>query len=143
MKSLHPVTAALVFSAALFGTSAANAGPHEVVLAAPAEAKAQCQKMGQWDIAAIIGQPGFSQFGPGYNCKQEMPTNTGIGDAIEAGKGECKLATPEQAKTVCSSMGQWDIAIIQGKGGISQFGPGYGCKQEIPKGTGVGNAICQ
>ncbi len=143
MKTIHSLSAAFAFSAVVFSFSAASAAPHEVVLAAPEEAKAQCQKMGQWDIAGIIGKSGLSQFGPGYNCKQEVPTNTGIGNAIEAGKGECTLATPAEAKTVCQSMGQWDIALIQGRGGISQFGPGYGCKQEIPKNTGVGNAICK
>lgn len=39
-------------------------------------------------------------------------------------------------------MGQWDIAIISGKLGYSQFGPDYGCKQKVPVNTGVSNAAC-
>jgi|WetSurMetagenome_2_1015567.scaffolds.fasta_scaffold126671_2 hypothetical protein len=143
MKTILPLTAALAFSAAMFAATAASAAPHEIVLATPAEAKSMCQKLGEWDIAAIIGPPGFAQFGPGYKCKQEVSTNSGLGNAIEAGKGECVLASAAEAKTVCNSMGAWDIAIIQGPAGMSQFGPSYGCKQEVPKGTGVGNAICK
>jgi hypothetical protein len=143
MRTLYPLMATLAFSAAMLTSTAAIAAPHEIILATPAEAKTYCQKMGQWDIAAIVGPPGFAQFGPGYNCKQEVSTNSGLGNAIEAASGECVLATPAEAKTVCSSMGGWDIAIVQGPAGLSQFGPSYGCKQEVPKGTGVGNAICK
>ena len=58
---------------------------------------------------------------------------------VKAGTTKCTLASPSAAKAACSSMGQWDIAKIQGTN--SQYGPGYGCKQAVEKG-GIGHALC-
>jgi len=121
----------------------AFAGPHEIKLADPTEAATYCNMMGEYDIAAIAGEPGMSQYGHGYQCKQGIETGPSVTDAIEAGKGECHLATAEEAKPVCPSMGQLDIAVIQGKPAMSQYGQGYDCKQQVETGPSLTNGICQ
>jgi hypothetical protein len=125
---------------------AALAAPHEIKLATPEVALQACKsgKIGQWDIAYAIGKDSFTQQGPGYNCAQGAPPNgSGVGNAIDASGNECVLATPEEAKAICSSLGEWDIAYVVGKG-TTQQGPGYKCAQgPSPNGSGVGNAICK
>jgi hypothetical protein len=138
--------AALAFSIGMV-TPVQASGAHEVKLADAQEAKALCdnKKVGNWDIAVIIGPPGMAQYGPGYGCKQAVEKVSGLGNAIEAGKGECKLATAQKAKALCTSkgVGNWDIAVIIGPPGMAQYGPGYGCKQAVEKVSGLGNAICE
>jgi hypothetical protein len=144
-KSIY--TAAFLAATALTAAPvAALAAPHEIKLATPDVALQACKsgKIGQWDIAYVIGKDSFTQQGPGYNCAQGAPPNgSGVGNAIDASGVECVLASPEEAKPICSSMGEWDIAYVIGKG-TTQQGPGYKCAQgPSPNGSGVGNAICK
>jgi hypothetical protein len=59
---------------------------------------------------------------------------------VKAGVFKCHLVDSAAAKHFCPRMGQWDIAKINGK--LSQYGPGYGCKQAI-EGGGIGHALCK
>ncbi|MCM2291177.1 hypothetical protein NAC44_02390 [Allorhizobium sp. BGMRC 0089] len=131
----------------LFASSQAFAG--EVKLASPDVAAKACKenKMGQWDISYIIGKGGIAQWGPGYGCKQSpVPADfSGVGNAINAEGATVTLEASDAAMQFCKSkkMGQWDIAYITGKGGVAQWGPGYGCKQSpVPaEFSGVGDAL--
>jgi|688.fasta_scaffold427977_2 hypothetical protein len=140
---------------ALVGVAAvaapASAEVREIKLATPEEAKSVCEKgaMGEWFIAYFIGKGGEAQWGPGYKCKQSSVAGnvSGVGNAVEAGGAVPTLATPAEALAFCKAgkMGQWDIAYVNGKDGLAQWGPGYSCKQSPVKASfsGVGNAIVQ
>jgi len=54
---------------------------------------------------------------------------------------EAVLATPDEAKTIASTLGTHDIAYIGGPVGTCQYGPGYGLKQEVETKSGIGHAI--
>jgi hypothetical protein len=147
--------ATLVGALALVGVAAvaapASAEVREIKLATPEEAQSVCAKggMGEWFIAYVIGKGGLAQWGPGYQCKQSSVAGSvsGVGNAVEAGGAVPTLATPQEALAFCKSgkMGQWDIAYVNGKDGLAQWGPGYQCKQSsvAPNVSGVGNAIVQ
>ncbi|MBQ4878707.1 hypothetical protein J8M21_15935 [Pseudoalteromonas luteoviolacea] len=110
----------------------------QCTLASPKAAVNFCYQMNAWDIAAIQGNK--MQYGPLYGCKQEAERGS-IGHALcdEGGVTTKRvLASPEEALANCYSMGYWDIAAIQGN--KKQFGPGYGCKQEVYTG-GIGHAL--
>lgn len=136
-------------SAALVAPAGAYAG--EIKLATPEEALAACKdrKIGEWDLAYIIGKDGLAQWGwgDGYNCKQApVPSEfSGVGNAVQAGGSIVTLASPEVALKACQdrSIGEYDIAYFIGKDGIAQWGWGYQCKQSSVPGSfsGVGNAI--
>lgn len=128
-------------------------GTKEIKLATPEVAKASCtsHKIGEWVLAYFIGKDGIAQWGWGntYNCQQKAvaPSTSGVGDAIDASGTLHHLATPEDAMKFCKShqMGEWDLAYINGKGGLVQWGWGakYDCKQAPVAGSvsGIGNAI--
>ncbi|MBB6251077.1 hypothetical protein [Nitrospirillum iridis] len=119
----------------------------EITLAPQEQALAVCRanKMGQWDIAYFNGKDGIAQWGPGYDCKQSpVPADiSGVANAIQSDGKVVTLAPPEEAAKLCPTLGPWDIAYVNGKDGIAQWGPGYGCKQSRVPGafSGVSNAI--
>ncbi|MBB6254654.1 hypothetical protein [Nitrospirillum iridis] len=149
LSSKAQFTVSGIFALAICALVPSVASAGEVKLATPEQALAICKanKMGEWDIAYVIGKNGLVQKGPGHQCAQESaPAQaSGVGNAITADGAVVKLATPEEALAMCKAnkMGEWDIAYIIGKNALAQKGPGYQCKQEsmLNQATGVGNAL--
>ncbi len=146
---LQSSVACAAFALALTISLDAQAATKEIVLASPSQALAFCQsgKMKTYDIDYINGTGGLAQSGPGYNCTQQIPTGTGVGNAILVNGSkvkECKLANAKQAVLFCQDggMGTYDIAYISGKVDHTISGPGYGCTVGFST-SGIGNALCK
>ena len=154
LKSSVPGRQSLIAALAIFAAvSAFSMGAHaatkEIALAPPNLALKFCQsgKMKTNNIDYIAGTGGFAQFGPGYDCVQQVPTGTTITTAMSAvGKKvkECKLANAKSAILFCEDggMGEYDIAYISGKINHTISGPGYGCSVGYST-SSIGNALCK
>ncbi len=123
-------------------------------MVARANSAAMCAKLGTWDIARLAG--GGSMDGPGYGCTIRDSDTRGLGhtacaqlDFMRAvGDKPCPagsaLISPQEARArqaeLCSKLGTWDIARLDGGG--SMDGSGYGCTIRDSDTRGLGHALC-
>jgi hypothetical protein len=117
-------------------------GVRKVALIDASAAKQACGSLSKFAIAYVKGNA-IVQKGQGHYCQQGKEMNA-VGEAFTSDRKVCKLASAAQALQACKTgvLAQDDIAYIEGRNGMAQYGMKYNCKQEAEKGS-VGFAICQ
>ncbi len=123
-------------------------------MVARANSSAICSTLGTWDVARLAG--GGSMDGPGYGCGIRDSDARNLGNTVcvqlsfvkKYGDASCPagsaLISPQEARArqseLCSKLGTWDIARLDGGG--SMDGAGYGCGIRDFDNRSLGNSIC-